>query len=176
MKKVGRIFRESMVSHIREGLEKKNNIFLMSYTEVSGLQMNNLRKGLKSIKAEIYVSRNRIAGLALKELKFDRLTEKVKGQTAFVFSDTDAVTVSKTLVKFSKECQGIIIQGGLLKGSILEQQDVERLSELPSKEVLLAQLLGTLQAPLTRLAYVLNGKTHDLLSLLKQLGERKGGK
>ena len=103
MKKVGRIFRESMVSHIREGLEKKNNIFLMSYTEVSGLQMNNLRKGLKSIKAEIYVSRNRIAGLALKELKFERLTEKVKGQTAFVFSDTDAVTVSKTLIKFSKE-------------------------------------------------------------------------
>ena len=175
MKKVGRIFRESMVMHIREGVQNRNSAFLVSYTKISGPQMNSIRKGLRAVGADLYVSRNSIVELALKDLNFNKLSERIKGQTAFVLTNADSVEVSKTLIKFTKECEGLVIQGGLLEGAILEKTDIQRLSDLPSRTVLLTMLLRTLNAPMTRLARALNGKTRDLLSILKQLSEKKGG-
>lgn len=175
MIKVGKLFRESMVNRVKEGVEKRSSTFLLSYTGVSGPQMNTLRKGLKQVGADFYVSKKSIAQIVLKDLKFDKLAESVGGQTAFVWTDTDSAEVSKALIKFTKECSGILIQGGLLQGHLLEKRDIERLSDLPPRPVLISQLLGTIQSPLTRLAGVLNGKTRDLLSLLHQLSEKKGG-
>ena len=176
MKRVGRLFREDLVSHVQEGIEKRNNVFMVSYSRVSGPQMNTLRKGLKSVGARFYISRNSMAELALKSLNHEKLSSRISGQTAFVFSDADSVEVSKVLIKFAKECDGLVIQGGLLEGALLEKADVERLSELPSREVLLTMLLRTLNTPVTRLARALNAKTRDLLSILSQLSEQKGGK
>jgi large subunit ribosomal protein L10 len=79
------------------------------------------------------------------------------------------------LVDFVKGFEGVIVQGGLLQGRILEQEDVKRLSELPTREILLAKLLSVIQSPLNRLAMALNAKTRELLSILKQLSEKKGG-
>ena len=94
---------------------------------------------------------------------------------AFVWSQADAVEVAKALVKFAKECENIKIRGGLLDGKILEKDQIIQLSELPSRQVLLTMLLSTIQSPLTRLAGALSGKTQELLSILKQLSEKKGG-
>ncbi len=176
MKKIGKIFRESMVTQIKDGVTKRTSTFVVSYDKVSASQMNSLRKGLRSVGAHIYVSRKSLAQIALNDMKFNKLAERVAGQTAFVWSDADSAEISKTLVKFTKECQGVVIQGALLSGAVLEQNDVVRLSDLPSKNVLRAQLLGTLNAPMTRLLGALNGKSRDLLSILKQLSEKKGGK
>ncbi len=175
MKKVGQLLRESMVSQIKDGIKNRTATFLVSYAGVSSSKMSGLRKGLKSAGADFYVSRNSLAQIALKDLKIDRLADKVNGQTAFVWSDQDSIEIPKALIKFAKECEGVVIQGGLLDGAVLEKKDVERLSDLPSKDALRAQLLGVLNAPMTRMVTVLNGKTRELLSILKQLSEKKGG-
>ena len=175
MTQVGKVFRTSMVNRIKKGMESRNSTFLVSYSKVSGPQMNSFRKGLKKVGADIYVSRNSIASIALKDLKFEKLADKVEGQTAFIWSNSDSVEISKALIKFTKECQGIVIKGGVLDGAILEKRDVERLSDLPSKEVLLTMLLRTLNTPMTRLARCLTGKQRDLLYVMKQLSEQKGG-
>ena len=176
MKKIGRLFRESMAGYIKEGIQKRGNIFLVSYTKISSMQMDNLRKTLKKAGAKLYVSKNTIAHRTLKDLQFDKLADRIKGQTAFVLSDADSVEISKALTKFAKECEGLLFQGGLLQGKILEASDVKRLSDLPSREVLLTILLGSIESPMVGLLGVLNGKTRELIYLLKQLSEREGGK
>ena len=123
----------------------------------------------------MYVSKNSIAQKALKELKQDKLAERVVGQTAFIWSNADSVAVSKVLIKFIKDRERVTVPAGIFEGKILEQEDIKRLSELPSREVLLSMLLSTIQAPLTRLAGALNAKTREVLSILKQLSEKKGG-
>ena len=173
--KVGQVFRASLANRVKAGVDKNSNVFLLSYTRLSAPQMNDLRKTLKKVGADVCVSKNAIAKVALKELKHDKLAERVSGQTAIVLSNKDSVEVSKILIKFTKELENVKLQVGLLEGKILEREDIKRLSELPSREVLLAMLLGTLQAPLTRLAGALNAKTQELLSILKQLSEKKGG-
>jgi large subunit ribosomal protein L10 len=175
MKKVGQFYREALVNQIKTGVTESDNMFLLSYSRVSGLQMNDLRKNLKQKGAKVCVTKNSVVRLALKDIQQEGLSEKVSGQTALIWGGADSAEISKILVNFVKGSEHIIIQGGLLQSRVLRGDDVKKLSELPSREVLLAMLLGVIQSPLTRLAGALNAKTRELLSILKQLSEKKGG-
>jgi large subunit ribosomal protein L10 len=175
MKRVGQLYRENLANHIKEGVDSNQSLFMMSYSQVSGMQMSELRKDLQHAGANMFVSKNRIARIALKNLKQEDLAAKLTGQTAFVWSNADSVEISKVLMKFAKDLEKVTIYGGLLEGVSLEQEDIKKLSELPSREVLVATLLATIQAPLTRFAGALIAKSRELLSILKQLSEKKGG-
>ncbi|MCA9406587.1 MAG: 50S ribosomal protein L10 [Candidatus Omnitrophica bacterium] len=175
MKRVGQIFREGLVNRVETGIKENDNVFLLSYSSLTSSQIGELRKDLQKIGATVFVSKNTTARLALKNAKQDQLAEGVESQTAFVWSNADSVEVSKIIVEFAKKLEQVNIRGGLLGERPLKTADVTRLSDLPSKDVLRAQLLGTLQAPISRLLGALNGKSRDLLSILKQLSEKKGG-
>jgi large subunit ribosomal protein L10 len=173
--KIGKIYRNTLVTRIKEELKNSKSTFLVSYSALSASQLNVFRKDLKKIGARVYVSKNRIAEIALKEVKQDKLAGTIDRQTAFVWTDADSVEVSKLLVKFLKDFKGLAVQGGLVEGAYLAVEDVKRLSALPSREVLLSQLLTTMISPITGLQNALNSKTRDLLSIMKQLSEKKGG-
>jgi large subunit ribosomal protein L10 len=175
MKKVGLLYRETLVDQVKKGVTENDSVFLLSYSRVSGLQMSDLRKSLRQTGADVCATKNSVARLALKEVEYESLSEKVSGQTVLIWGGEDSSEISKILIDFIKDSEDIVVQGGLLQGRILEKEDIKKLSELPSKEVLLSMLLATIQSPLTRLAGALNAKTRDLLSVLKQLSEKKGG-
>lgn len=175
MGKVGQIFRQGLLNSVKNGITESQGTFVISYSSLAADQMDDFRKTMKDLGVKIYVSKNRIAKLALKELKYEDLAEDIKDQTAFAWTNEDAAAVSKALVEFEKSFESVEIKGGLLDGVILKQADIRRLADLPAKEVLQAQLLSTIIAPLTRLVGALNAKSRDLLSILKQLSEKKGG-
>lgn len=175
MERVGKIFRKGLSDGIKQGVENNSSVFVFSFSALSATKMNSLRKGLRKVGAKVVVSKNRVAKIALKEIQHEALGENVNGQTAFVFSDQDSVAVSKALLDFAKSCEGLLVQGGLLDGNILRKEDVKRLADLPPKEVLQAKLLGLISAPITRLYSALNAKSRELLSILKQLSEKKEG-
>lgn len=175
MKKVGEIFREDLVNRIKKNVSDKSSIFLLSYSGLSGLKFNELRKELKQVGADVYAAKNRVARITLKDLDLEELGSKISGQTAFVWSDADSAAISKVLVKFTEDSDLVKVQGGLLEQRILSFSDVKVLSDLPSREVLLSTLLRTIQAPVTQLLGAFNAKSRDLLSILKQLSDQKGG-
>ena len=173
--RVGQIYRDKMKKSVTSAFEAKGSTFVVTYTGITSAQMNDIRKSLKRKKADVYVTKSNVARLALKDVKLDELAQKIHGQMAFVFTDTDVSEVSKELLKVSKENQGFTVAGGYLDGSLLNPADIKRLSDLPSREALLSQLLATIQSPMSRLAGALNAKSRELLSILKQLSEKKGG-
>ncbi|MCK5178183.1 MAG: 50S ribosomal protein L10 [Candidatus Omnitrophica bacterium] len=175
MKKVGLLYRETLVDQIKKGVTDNDNVFLLSYSQVSGLQMSNLRKDLKQTGANVCATKNSVARLALAEVEHEDLSQKVSGQTALVWGGADPSEIAKILMDFIKTSENVVVQGGLLQGRALEQEDIKKLSELPSRDVLLSMLFAAIQSPLTRFAGALNAKTRDLLSVLKQLSEKKGG-
>ena len=175
MGKVGEIFRKRLLSDVKEGIAENQGTFVISYSSLTAAQIDELRKSMKDLGVKIFVSKNRIAKLALKEMDCEGLMDGIEDQTAFAWTNNDAAAVSKALIKFSDGNEKIKVKGGLLDGVVLRQADIKRLADLPAKEVLQAQLLAMIVAPLTRLAGALNAKSRDLLSILKQLGEKKGG-
>lgn len=172
--KVGEIYRKKMAGAIKDGVSKNSSTFLVSFTGVSSAKMDSLRKDLKRKKADVLVSKASVSRLAFKDAKLDTLSGRVQGQTALVLSNSDASEISKILVKFAKNFEGFVVQGGILDGALLDQIQIKTLSDLPSRQVLLTKLLGTMQAPVTRFAGALNAKTRDFMSILKQKSEKGG--
>jgi len=172
--KVGTLYRKRMATTVKEGVSNKASAFVVSYRGISSAKMNVLRKDLKRKKAEVLVSKTSVARIAFKEAQYEGLANRMEGQTALILSDADASEVSKVLVKFAKDYEGFVVRGGVLDGVVLSEEEIHTLSSLPSREVLLAKLLGTLSAPITRLAMGLNAKTRDLMSILKQKSEKGG--
>jgi len=84
MKRVGVVYREAFVKNIRDHISENKSVFLLGYTKVSSPQISELRKDLKKAGAEVFVSKNALARIALKELHQEPLAEHVSGQTAFV--------------------------------------------------------------------------------------------
>lgn len=175
MTTVGQLYRTEFNNRIKDAIESNESIFLLSFSELSGLAISDLRKELQKAGASMFVSKNSVAAKALEEMDHAPMVKMLERQTAFIWSNEDSAAISKILVEFSKEKENVNVQGGLLDGRILQDSDVKVLSDLPSREVLLSTLLGTIQAPLTRLAGALNAKSRDLLSILKQYSEKKGG-
>jgi len=168
MMKVGTLYRQRMASSVKTGVSEKSSTFVVSYRGISSAKMNILRKDLRRKKAEVLVSKTSVARIALKEAKQESLADTIEGQMALVLSNADASEVSKVLVNFAKNYEGFVVRGGVLDGAFLTEAEVKTLSDLPSREVLLAKLMGTMSAPLTRFAMGLNSKTRDLMSILKQ--------
>ena len=173
--RVGELYRQKIAVSVKDGITKSSSTFVVSFRGVSSAKMDSLRKDLRRKKADVLVAKTSVARIAFKEAKLQSLAERIEGQLALVLSDADASEISRILVKFAKDYEGFVLKGGVLDGNLLEPDQIRTLSDLPSREVLLSQLLGTMQAPLTRFMGALNGKTRDLLSILKQLSEKKGG-
>ena len=174
MIKVGTIYRQKMANSVKEGISKKSSTFVVSYRGISSAKMNILRKDLRRKKAEVLVSKTSVARIALKEANQESLAASIEGQMALILSNADASEVSKVLVNFAKNYEGFVVRGGVLDGAFLTEEEVKTLSSLPSREALLAKLMGTMNAPLTRFAGALNGKTRDMISILKQKSEKGG--
>ena len=104
MKRIGQTFRENLVSRVKDGVGQNGCIFVVSYSQVPASQINDFRKRLKAAGADVYVSKNSIAQIALKDLNQRALAERITGQMAFVWSQADSAEVVKALVKFVKEC------------------------------------------------------------------------
>lgn len=172
--KIGEIYRKKMAASVKSGISDKSNTFVVSFRGVSSAKMDSLRKDLKRKKADVMVAKTSVSRIAFKEAQLESLSGRMQGQTALVLSDADASEISKILVKFAKDFEGFVVQGGVLDGAVLTPEEITTLSDLPSREVLLARLMGTFNAPLTRFAGALNAKTRDFMSILQQKSEKGG--
>ena len=175
MIKVGKVYRDQMVRTIRDGLDKSGTCVVVNFKSISSGDLSSLRKTLRQKKARMFASRNSLVKVAFKGTDFASLAENLSGQTAVIFTSADPAGIAKALVEFAKKNENFVFCGGVLDKSLLRKEDIKRIADLPAKEVLIAQLLGTLQSPMTRLARALNGKTTELILILKQLSEKRGG-
>lgn len=173
MEKIGVLYRENMRQQLKNGLANKASAFLMCYSGVKSAEMSELRRELKQWGAKVYVTRNTLAKSALKDLGLEKISDFVQGPTAFIYSDGDAVTIAKALQKFSQTHESVKLRGGFLSDSILDDKQFKELASLPARGVLYAQLLGTLNAPLNNLVFILNNSISRLLYLFKEIGKTR---
>jgi len=119
------------------------------------------------------VVKNTLAKIAAAEAGVEGLTELFRGPTAIAYCHGDPVRVAKAIQDFIKDKKKASIRGGKLERSVLSAAEVETLSTMPSREQLIAQLVGTIASPLSGLVNVLNGPIRGLLVALSQVQEQK---
>jgi len=173
MKKLGLIFKETSENRIKDTLESSNAVFIVKYSGLSGLDLNILRKNLKGTNASLFVVKNSVARRALKAAGRENLVGSVEGPCAMVFAKDEPVGASKVLCGFMKEHEPLKLERALLKNKIIEKKDIESMSKLPSREVLRAQVVGALNAPIFGLAFTLNQVLSKFVYCLDQIKQKK---
>jgi len=165
--------KEKIVGELLERLKKSQAVFVVGYHGMDVPAMEQLRRNLRGIEGELKVAKNTLMRLALGQAGFPGEDHLLKGQNAFVFSYRDAVQVAKALADFAKKFPQLEVRGGFLGTRLLTVQDVQRLAELPSREELLARVVGGVAAPLVGLLGVLQGVLRNFVWVLKAIEEKK---
>jgi large subunit ribosomal protein L10 len=129
-------------------------------------QFSELRNRLSEGGAECHVAKNTHMKRVLSEAGLPDISEALSGQTAFVTGEEDVCAAAKAITNFSKEFKLPTVKGGVLDGAAIDAAQIEALGKLPPREVLLATLLGTLNAPAEKLLRTLNEPGGSLLRLL----------
>jgi len=165
--------KELKVEEIKGDLDKSKVIVLTDYRGLTVAQISNLRRILREEGVKYRVVKNTLTRLAVRDVGLDNLVQYLDGPTAIAYGYDDPVLPVKLLVKFAKENDNLTIKGGALEKNVLNEGELRRISELPSREVLLAKTLGCLQAPIAGLLSVLNGNIRNLVYVLSAVKEKK---
>lgn len=165
----------SMLQEVRSKLSGSTFFILTNYQGLSVTKSDDLRKRLRDAKAGFQVVPNKQFGKAAVECGLPTITpEALSGPSALVYGDGDVVAVAKILQEFIKQNEKPSVKVGALQGQLLSPADVENLAALPSREVLLGQVVGTIAAPMSQLVGVLQQKVASLLYVLQAYAEKKG--
>ena len=151
--------------------------FLVSCQGLTVTQMQALRGELYDKGASVHVAKNRLVRIAIKEsADCAQLDQYLQGQLAIVFAKSDVSAVVKTLDDFAKKHDALKLVAGCAERQIFDVDALKKLAKLPSREVLLAQLLGVMQAPTVSFVVVLRQMIVKLLLTLKAVEEEKRNK
>src|SRR3954463_3047053 len=162
----------SIVSDLSEKLNRSPFLLVTDYKQMKVDQFGELRNRLAPAGAEVRVVKNSFLKRAMADSGMPDVGDKLTGQTAIVMGEKDVAPVAKILKAFAAEFKIAALKIGVIDKEVMSTSDVEALAELPSREILLSQLLGLLQAPATRLVRVLNEPASAFARLLAAKGEK----
>lgn len=168
--------KQQVVLDINEKLSKAKAFFLTDYSGLNVEQITELRRKFREKDVEYHVLKNTLTKIALKEMGFDGLMEQLVGPTAIAFSYNDPAIPAKIIsdfVKAHRETDKPQIKVCVVENEILSAEESKALVDLPSRETLIAMLMGGLNAPVTGLVSVLSGVMTKLVLTIKALEEKK---
>src|SRR5437588_6036252 len=164
----------SIVSDLAEKLNRSLFVLVTDYQRMKVDQFGDLRNRLAPAGAEVRVVKNSFLKRAMTDSGMPDVADKLTGQTAIVMGDKDVAPIAKILKTFAAEFNIAALKIGVVDRSILSTQEIETLAELPPREVLLAQLLGLLLSPATKLVRLLNEPGSALARLLNAKAHKEG--
>lgn len=156
-----------LVADYIEQLEQSRGIILTDYRGLSVKDISDLRRAMRPIGGKFQVVKNRLMLLALQEVGISLPKEWLIGPTAVGFCHEEIPPIAKALTDAAKELGALQIKGGVLNRSVIEAAQVQTIANLPSREVLLAQVLGTINAPARQMAGVVASGIRQILNVLQ---------
>jgi large subunit ribosomal protein L10 len=165
----------AVVTEVRDRLEGAEAALLTEFRGLNVKALADLRRQLRPAGGEYKIYKNTLVRFAARDLGVNGLEALLTGPTAIAFVSGDAAAVAKTLRDYARTNQNLVVKGGLLGRKVLNAADVQALAELPSREVLLAQIAGAFQAPLVKLAGLLQALPRNFAYGLKALIDERGG-
>jgi len=164
--------KQETVAEIKEKLSAAKAVIMTDYRGLTVKEMQALRVKLREADSEIHVYKNTLTEIAVREMALPSMGELLSGPTAFVFG-VDPVAPAKVIMDFAKEHKALEVKGGFVENRIVDANGVKAIASLPSREQLVAQLLGTMLNPMGNLVRVLNGPAAAMARVLNAIAEQK---
>lgn len=140
------------IEEIKSMIQGCNGMVVVSYQGISVADDTQLRAKFRAENVQYKVLKNRLVQRALNELGIEGFDKYLEGSSAFAFANGDALAAAKIVVEQGKTVKALKAKCGLMDGAFIDEAVVTKLASIPSKEVLLAQLIGMLQSPISGFA------------------------
>ncbi len=163
------------VAELTEKLSRSKSVVIADYRGLTVAEVNRLRTKMREANVDYQVVKNRLFKIAASENGFDSMGTVLKGPSAFAIGYDDPVAPAKVVSDFSKDIEKLKIKGGWFGTQALDVAGVQSLANLPSREQLLARMLGSLNSPVTKLAIGLNQAISKIAYAMKAVAEAKEG-
>ncbi len=176
--KYGKKVRELMIKEMKDVFTSKKGFIFASVENVKASEIDGFRQKIHKAGSRYFVVKNRLADIAFKESGiegFSDITESKKTLGIGVI-DNDPVQISKIMTEFAKKNKGFNVGNGYLEGKALSEERVKELADLPSREQLIAMVVGMMNAPIAGFAGVLSSLLRSILYVLTAVKEKKEGK
>lgn len=167
------IKKEKQVNELKEKLNKASSAILTDFRGLTVKEITDLRRRMKEANVDYKIIKNNLVFRAVKESDIETLNEYLDGPLAIAFGMADPIAPVKILIDFAKEYKKPELKAGIIQGKVFNEKEITQVAKLPSREILLAQVVGGIQAPLSGLVTVLSGPIRSLLNVLKEVESRK---
>lgn len=166
--------KQDVVSELSQKIKSAKSIVFADYRGLTVEQDTELRNALRKAGVDYKVVKNTLTRFAANENNLQDLDGYLNGPTAMAVSDSDPVAPAKVLSEFAKKYDKLELKAGVVEGRVIDVEGIKALAELPSREVLIAKVLGGFNAPITGFVNVLNGNIRGLVVALNAIAEQKG--
>ena len=167
-------FKTTKVEEITEIISKAKVAIVSDFRGLSVADITNLRRRLQKEDGDYTIVKNTLAKIAIKGTKFEGLEEFLKGPSGIAFGFGDEVAPAKVILQYLKEAKKTNeVKGGVLDGKVISASDVKAISNLPSKQELLAKIMGSLNSPAQGLTNTLNGVARALVIAMEEVRKQK---
>lgn len=165
--------KKQIVEEIKDKVDNAQSVVLVDYRGLKVDELTELRRNYKEAGVDYKVYKNTMMRFAFKEAGLEEFNEYLVGPNAIAFGFDDPVQAAKITDEFAKKHKNLEIKAGIVDGKIIDIEEIKHLASLPSKEVLVAQALGGLNAPITGFANVLQGTIRNLVYALNAVVEKQ---
>jgi large subunit ribosomal protein L10 len=164
--------KQAVASYVDQ-ISRSQAMILTNYRGLCVADMTELRRRLRETDAVLQVVKNTLFRLALEQAEIPFPAEKLEGPIAVGYCFQDPPPVAKVLVDFAKETQSLQIRGAMLGAKLLDAEEIKALADLPSREVLLAQLIASVEGPMSSLVSTINAPMRELVQVLQARSEQE---
>ena len=165
--------KKEILESLKQEFSEHDTALLIDYRGLNVMQMTDLRSRLRENLCKLLVAKNTLSIRASKGTAFETVKDQFQGPIAIAFTKDDPVSLAKVITDYAKENDKLELKQGLLNGRILSPEEVKAVAKLPSREILLSQLLGVLQAPIRNLLSVIQGPSRSMACVLGAVIDKK---
>ncbi len=148
--------KQPVVAEISEGIKEAKSVVLVDYRGLTVEQDTELRRQLRAAGVSYKVYKNTMMNFAFKGTDFEQLAPYLNGPSAMAYSTEDATAPARVLAEFAKKADKLEIKAGVVEGTAYDAKGMQAIASIPSREVLISRLLGSMQSPITNFARVMN--------------------
>ena len=148
--------KKPIVDEIAANVKDAQSVVLVDYRGLTVEQDTELRKSLREAGVVYKVYKNTFMTRAFKDTAFEGLTQYLEGPSAVAISTEDATAPARVLSEFAKKADKLEIKAGVVEGTVYDAKGIASIASIPSREVLISRLLGSMQSPITNFARVMN--------------------
>lgn len=148
--------KQPIVEEISAGIKDAQSVVLVDYRGLTVEEDTELRKQLREAGVTYKVYKNTMMNFAFKGTDFEGLAPYLNGPSAMAYSTSDATAPARVIAEFAKKAKALEIKAGVVEGNVYDAKGMEAIANIPSRDVLISRLLGSMQSPMANFARVIN--------------------